>query len=59
MKKYNAKCPCCGTVNKSLYLEETHGIMECEHCHMTVDVIEFNKKSPIILTIPVVNLTVR
>lgn len=25
-------CPLCGTVNKSLDLEETDGWMECEHC---------------------------
>lgn len=35
MKKYDVKCPICGTVNHDLYLEETNGWMECEHCHET------------------------
>ena len=33
MKKYNVKCPTCGTVNKGLFLDETDGWMECECCH--------------------------
>ena len=33
MKQYDIKCPCCGTVNKGLYLDETGGWMICEHCH--------------------------
>ena len=41
MKKYDAKCPKCGTMNHSLYLDETDGWMECEHCHETVQVQEF------------------
>lgn len=36
MKSYDAKCPICGTINHNLYLEETHGWMECEHCKQTV-----------------------
>ena len=32
MKKYNRICPCCGHVNRNLYLEETDGLMECEQC---------------------------
>ena len=28
--------PVCGTVNKELYLDETDGWMECEHCHNDV-----------------------
>ena len=43
MKQYDATCPICGTENKGMYLEETDGWMECEHCHMTVKVMEFVK----------------
>lgn len=32
MKQYDVECPNCGTMNKSLYLEETNGWMICEHC---------------------------
>ena len=32
MKKYDVKCPFCGTVNKNLFLDETHGWMICEKC---------------------------
>ncbi|MCI5699613.1 MAG: hypothetical protein MR308_04350 [Lachnospiraceae bacterium] len=32
MNTYDVKCPVCGVVNHSLFLEETDGWMECEHC---------------------------
>ena len=32
MKAYDIECPVCGTVNHSLFLQETDGWMECEHC---------------------------
>ena len=32
MGLYNASCPCCGHMNKHLYLEETEGFFECEAC---------------------------
>ena len=32
MNAVDVVCPCCGTVNKSLDLEETDGWMECESC---------------------------
>ena len=32
----DVKCPECGTMNYSLYLEETGGWMECENCGCTV-----------------------
>ncbi len=32
---YDVKCPVCGVVNHSLFLEETDGWMECEHCGHT------------------------
>lgn len=41
MKHYDAKCPLCGTVNHNLYLEETDGWMECEHCGNEVKVLEY------------------
>lgn len=49
MKRYDIRCPICGTVNHNLYLEETHGWMECEHCMHTVKVLPFaeEKKIPV------------
>ena len=41
MKQYDITCPICGTLNKGLYLEETGGWMECEHCHTDTMSIEF------------------
>ncbi len=32
MNTVDVKCPICGTINKSLDLEETDGWMECESC---------------------------
>ena len=32
MNAVDVKCPICGTINKSLDLEETDGWMECESC---------------------------
>lgn len=43
MKTYNEKCPVCGHINKNLYLEETDGWMECEHCHKDVRVMDYKK----------------
>lgn len=42
----NAKdviCPICGTVNRSLDLDETDGWMECESCKNVVQVLEYVK----------------
>lgn len=49
MKLYNVECPKCGTVNHNLFLEETNGWMECEHCQNTVKVLQFTaeRKIPI------------
>ncbi len=52
MKQYDAKCPLCGTLNRGLYLDETDGWMECEHCNETVRVQEFIK----LKKIPVFNM---
>lgn len=37
MVQYDVKCPVCGKVNKSLYLAETGGWMECERCGADVE----------------------
>ena len=29
MKSYDVRCPYCGKLNRSVYLEETNGWMEC------------------------------
>lgn len=52
MKSYDAECPICGTINHNLYLEETHGWMECEHCKQIVQVLKFaaGKKIPLYTT---------
>jgi len=49
MQLYDVKCPICGTINHNLYLEETDGWMECEHCQKTVKVLPFamDKKVPV------------
>jgi len=31
---YDVACPVCGRINRSLYLEETEGWMECECCEL-------------------------
>lgn len=49
MKRYDVKCPHCGTMNQNLYLEETNGWMECDHCKRAVKVLQFavEKKVPL------------
>ena len=47
MKQYDVKCPICGTVNHNLYLEETDGWMECEHCHHDVKAVEMGKSKSV------------
>ena len=49
MQLYDVKCPICGTIKHNLYLEETDGWMECEHCQQTVKVLPFamDKKVPV------------
>lgn len=36
METTDIRCPECGTINHSLYLEETEGWMECDCCGCTV-----------------------
>lgn len=43
MNAKDVKCPICGTVNRSLDLDETDGWIECEHCHNAVQILEYAK----------------
>ena len=43
MNAKDVKCPICGTVNRSLDLDETDGWMECESCHNAVQILAFAK----------------
>lgn len=52
MKRYDVKCPLCGTMNLNLYLEETNGWMECEHCQRTVKVLQFSHEKKVPLYTP-------
>ena len=44
---YDVACPICGRINRSLYLEETEGWMECECCGNTLQDLSFRKKAKI------------
>ena len=41
--KYDVACPVCGRINRSLYLEETEGWMECEYCGNSSQDTSFQK----------------
>lgn len=43
MNAKDVKCPICGTVNRSLDLDETDGWMECESCHNAVQILKYAK----------------
>lgn len=47
METYDVRCPICGELNYNLYLEETYGWMECEHCHQVVQILVYAKTKPI------------
>ena len=47
MNAVDVKCPICGTINKSLDLEETDGWMECESCGEVTQQIKYKKRLPI------------
>ena len=49
MNTYNVKCPICGVVNHSLFLEETDGWMECEACFGIARVYQINQDQSILL----------
>ena len=40
---YDVTCPVCGRINRSLYLEETEGWMECEYCGNSSQDMSFQK----------------
>ena len=40
---YDVVCPICGRINRSLYLEETEGWMECEYCGNSTQDMKFQK----------------
>lgn len=54
MKQYDITCPICGTLNKGLYLDETDGWMECEHCHAAIMDGEYARKHTV--TIPLLTM---
>lgn len=54
MKQYDITCPICGTLNKGLYLDETGGWMECEHCHAAIMDGEYARKHAV--TIPLLRM---
>ena len=41
METYDVRCPICGELNHNLYLDETDGWMECEHCHQAVQILAY------------------
>ena len=43
MMTYDVACPVCGRINRSLYLEETEGWMECEYCGNSTQDTSFQK----------------
>ncbi len=43
MKGTDVRCPACGMINKSLFLEETEGMYECERCGQTGTVREYRR----------------
>ena len=47
MMTYDIACPICGRINRSLYLEETEGWMECECCGNSSQDLSFRKKTKI------------
>jgi len=49
---YDVACPVCGRINRSLYLEETEGWMECEYCGNSTQNLSFQK----MVRIPVIQM---
>lgn len=49
---YDVVCPICGRINRSLYLEETEGWMECEYCGNSTQDLSFQK----MVRIPVIRM---
>ena len=49
---YDVVCPICGRINRSLYLEETEGWMECEYCGNSTQDLSFRK----MVRVPVIRM---
>lgn len=49
---YDVACLVCGRINRSLYLEETEGWMECEYCGNSTQDLSFQK----MVRIPVIRM---
>ena len=49
---YDVACPVCGRINRSLYLDETEGWMECEYCGNSTQDMSFQK----MVRIPVIRM---
>ena len=47
LKPTDVECPICGAVNKSLYLDETDGWMECESCGSVVQIRKLIKEKQV------------
>ena len=45
MNLYDVKCPFCGIINHSLYLEETDGWMGCERCRQLTQYLRRDKQN--------------
>ena len=44
MRRENVRCPVCGTVNRSLDLDETMGSMECIKCGNAFQLVRYSGK---------------
>ena len=52
MDKYDVICPCCGHENRSLFLRETDGWLECDAC-LTVMQVSVPESGPVRIEVPV------
>lgn len=51
MKIYDVRCPYCGKLNRSVYLEETGGWMECIFCSAASCTAEADGKPELLVRI--------
>ena len=47
METYDVRCPICGELNHNLYLDETDGWMECEHCPQSGHILGYARAKQI------------